>query len=69
MEPIRNDVRSEDRNLSEYDVIARAEKILGPVPEWFVENKKLIEHNRAEAKEANSHHVAELRKILSILGY
>ena len=63
-----NNIRSDGQNMVEHDVIVMAEKILGHVPEWFVENKKTIEHNRAEAEEANSQHAAKLRKILALLG-
>lgn len=68
MESIRNDARSEERNMLERDVIVMAEKVLGHVPEWFIENKKIIEHNRVEAAEATSQHLAELKRILELLG-
>ena len=62
-------IRSDGRNMTEQDVIVMAEKVLGHVPEWFVKNKETIEHNRAEAEEANSQHAAELKKILQLLGW
>lgn len=55
-----------DLRVIEQETIARAEEVLGGIPEWYLENKEQIEHNRVEAKALTKEFMARLKKIMSM---
>ena len=63
MNPILNGARFESQHVSEQELMIMAEQVLGQVPDWFVENKKVIENNRVEAEEAASRLIDELQSL------
>lgn len=48
METIRTDAGKVTPQLTEHEMIALAETVLGSIPEWYLENKEAIENNRIE---------------------
>lgn len=62
------DIRLADMDLRvvEQETMDRAEEVLGGIPEWYLENKEQIEHNRVEAKVLTTEFLARLQKIMSM---
>lgn len=55
-----------DLGVMEQETMAKAEQVLGGIPQWYLENKERIEHNRVEAEEMTEHFLARLKKIMAM---
>ena len=53
----------EDNRSLELEIVTQAEEVLGAIPDWYLFNKAIIEHNRNEVAEITSSLVTRLEII------
>jgi hypothetical protein len=56
---------TENLSVIEQETLARAEEFLGGVPDWYLENKEHIEHEREESREKSEEFLAQVERVVA----